>query len=96
MSSLPPILVTVSLTPSEYRPFVCAAHRLRRILGARAPKACTLIQANLRGRDARGLAEDYLDVIGWPPVQRRTRRPLPQNQTMLAKAVRTPPDPSRN
>jgi len=96
MSSRPPILVTVTLTPSEYRPFVCAAHRLRRILGTRAPKACTLIQANLRGRDARGLAEDYLDVIGLPPAQRRPKRTLPHGHAKFGRAVRPPVDPSRN
>lgn len=96
MSSRPPVLVTVSLSPTEYRPFVLAVSRLRRILGAKAPDTGGLIQTNLRGRDARGLAEDYLDSIGWPHAKRRPKRTMWHRHPAWAGAVRPPRGLSRN
>jgi len=96
MPSLLPVIITVSLTPAEYRPFASAVHRLRRILGTKAPDAGSLIHANLRGRDARGLAEDYLDAIGWPHDRRRPKRAKVRSHAAWARAGRIPADPSRN
>jgi len=35
-------------------------------MGAKAPDTIGLIQQHLIGRDARGLADEYLDTVGWP------------------------------
>jgi hypothetical protein len=79
-------------------------------MGTKAPDTIGLIQRNLSGRDARGLADEYLDTVGWPMAGNRTvslRR-----RKLLSAAVRpgriaVPPrlalprqrgplDPSRN
>lgn len=76
-------------------------------MGAKAPDVITLIQTNLQGRDARGLAEDYLDDIGWPLADRRERprdksRPGSRPTVGLRRTreiktnLRPPNDPSRN
>lgn len=101
------ILLTVPLSACDYQPFAYAICRLRRIMGDKAPDVIALIQTNLRGRDARGLADDYLDSVGWPFPQRRAksrenrslRRRSPatlQRQRELETSLRLPADPSRN
>lgn len=60
------ILVTLTLPSADYRIFQSAARMLRRIIGVTAPTTHALMEANLIGRDAAGLADDYLDSIGWP------------------------------
>lgn len=76
-------------------------------MGAQAPDVLVLIQANLRGRDARGLAEDYLDVVGWPHAERRRSSPTTRGlrspriiarrrQNQIEAALRVPADPTRN
>lgn len=76
-------------------------------MGTKAPDVITLIQANLRERDARGLAEDYLDGIGWPLAERRARsrgagggrkRPavVLRRPRVVERCLRLPADPSRN
>jgi hypothetical protein len=91
----------------DYKPFAYAIRRLRRIMGDKAPDVIALIQTNLRGRDARGLTDDYLDSAGWPFAERRAtprkcrgmrRRPegAPRGQRELENSLRLPADPSRN
>ncbi len=46
--------------------FLAAGRILVRIMGSKAPDMIGLIQHNLRGRDATGLADEYLDAVGWP------------------------------
>ncbi len=76
-------------------------------MGDKAPDVIALIQTNLRGRDARGLADDYLDWAGWPFPKRRPKsresRSLrrgpegtPRRQQALESRLRLPADPSRN
>lgn len=101
------ILLTVPLSACDYQPFAYAIRRLRRIMGDKAPDVIALIQTNLRGRDARGLADDYLDSAGWPFPERRAKsrgsRSLrrgpegtPRRQRELETRLRLPADPSRN
>lgn len=101
-----PVRITIILLPEEHRPFASATRRLRRIMGSDAPSVEILIHANLRGRDARGLADDYLDSVDWPMAERRpnvrmashsTARPvtLPRSRRTEAR-LRPPQDPSRN
>jgi hypothetical protein len=79
-------------------------------MGAKAPDTIGLIQQNLSGRDARGLADEYLDTVGWPmqgnrTVSLRRRREAPAGVRPVRNAV--PPsvvlprqrglmDPTRN
>jgi hypothetical protein len=55
-------------------------------MGRKAPDALALIRHNLLRRDPTGLADDYLDSIGWPlaagraisvrrPTRKTVRRP---------------------
>lgn len=61
-----PIRITLPLAAADYRVFLDAARQLRRIMGRNAPDVLALIQFNLQGRDATGIADDYLDAIRWP------------------------------
>ena len=61
-----PVRVTVLFAAVDYGVFVCATRQLRRIMGRTAPGVIALIQFNLQGRDATGIADDYLDAIRWP------------------------------
>ena len=79
-------------------------------MGAKAPDTIGLIQQTLLGRDARGLADEYLDTVGWPMQGNRTvslrhRREVPAAVRTVRSAV--PPrvvlprqrglmDPTRN
>jgi hypothetical protein len=76
-------------------------------MGAKAPDVITLIRTNLGGRDARGLAEDYLDDVGWPLADRRGKprdksgpRKSPvvmlRRRRKIETGLRLPNDPSRN
>jgi len=66
-----PIQFTVELPPADYRVYAKAARILSRIMGAQAPTVIALIQAQLGGRDPTGVADDYLDSIGWPLAKGR-------------------------
>jgi hypothetical protein len=109
MTHTPPIRITVALAASEYRPYVRAAQILARVMGRRAPTVGALIQAQLLGRDAPGVADDYLDWIEWPSEKGRVislRQPrLKTRRANLRAASPTRPrqmdavspvDPSRN
>jgi hypothetical protein len=99
----------VTLSASEYQAYVRAAQILARVMGSRAPAVGTLIQAQLLGRDAPGVADDYLDWIEWPSEKGRVislRQPRLKTQRTRLRAsslqrphqtdVRSPVDPSRN
>jgi hypothetical protein len=74
------VRLNLSLRLHDYRIYVTAQRSLRRIMGPRAPDVDALIRAQLTGRDVPGIADEYLDRVGWPPVAGRmiTLRVLPQ------------------
>ncbi len=104
--------ITVPFARADYRVFVSAARRLRRIMGRQAPDVLALIRFNLHDRDATGLADDYLDAIRWPNsegrvVSLRRRKPSravrqamrsqPVTDTVQTQIARgAPSDPARN
>lgn len=109
MTQSPHIRITIALSASEYRAYVRAAQILARVMGSRAPAVGELIQAQLLGRDAPGVADDYLDWIEWPPEKGRVislRQPRLKTQQASLRAaspkrprqtdVTSPVDPSRN
>lgn len=74
-------------------------------MGDKAPDVIALIHSNLRGRDARGLADDYLDWAGWPFPKRRPKSLASRRRCFVSKLPRRqevecrlplPLDPSRN
>ena len=83
---------------------------LVRLMGAKAPDAIGLIQQHLSGRDARGLADEYLDTVGWPmqgsrtvSLRRRGQVPAAVRPARIAAPPpvvlprqRSPLDPTRN
>jgi hypothetical protein len=104
------VTLKIPLPRRDHRAFLAARRVLVRIMGAKAPDTIGLIQQNLRGRDARGLADEYLDTVGWPmqgnrTVSLRRRREVPAGVRPVRSAV--PPrvvlprqrglmDPTRN
>lgn len=109
MTQSPHIRITIALSASEYRAYVRAAQILDRVMGSRAPAVRTLIQAQLVGRDASGVADHYLDSIEWPLEKGRVislRQPRLKTQRASLRAaaptrprqfdVASPVDPSRN
>jgi hypothetical protein len=109
MTSSAHIRVTVALSAPDYRAYVRAAQILARVMGSRAPAVGKLIQVQLVGRDADGVADHYLDSIEWPLEKGRVislRQPrLKTQRTSLRAAsptrprqidVASPVDPSRN
>lgn len=92
-SSSSTVSISVSLRRLEYRVYVTAQRNLRRILGTRAPDVDALIQAQIAGRDAVGIADEYLDRIGWPGVSGRMislqGRPKSKSGTRLQPAKRS-------
>jgi hypothetical protein len=70
--------INVLLPAADYRIYVSAARKLRRIMGQQAPDALNLVGFSLQGRDANGIADDYLDSVRWPHAAGRMvslRRP---------------------
>ncbi len=67
-----PVQLKLPIPAADYRVFVGTSRILRRIMGHKAPTALGLIQHTLTGRDARGLADEYLDTVGWPLQGNRT------------------------
>ena len=101
------VQVTLALLSRDYRSFVAAARLLVRIMGAHAPTLPALIELQLKGRDATGVADDYLDSVGWPRAcgrvvslrQTKANRAHVKPAETGAKRLRcgcTPVDPSRN
>ena len=60
------ILVNIPLPAVDYQIYVSAARKVRRIMGRKAPDTLNLIRFSLQGRDATGVADDYLDSVRWP------------------------------
>lgn len=60
------VRITIPFAAADYGVFVSATRQLRRIMGRSAPGVLALIKFNLQGRDATGIADDYLDAIQWP------------------------------
>lgn len=71
MPPLSAIKINLLIPSSEYRAYEQAARILTRLMGRSAPTVDRLIQTQLTGRDATGVADDYLDLIGWPPGRGR-------------------------
>lgn len=70
--------INLLLPAADYRIYVSAARKLRRIMGKQAPHVLTLVSFSLHGRDATGIADDYLDSVRWPHAAGRmvsVRRP---------------------
>ena len=65
----------IELPAAEYRVFVEAARLLRLIMQGQAPSLQALIQSKLIKHDATGVADDYLDLVGWPYAKRRPKQP---------------------
>lgn len=61
-----PVQLKLPLPAADYRVFVLATRILRRVMGRKAPTTLTLIQRNLTERSANGVADDYLEWVGWP------------------------------
>ena len=78
--SQPSPSIQVLLPAADYRVYASAARLLIRVMGRKAPDALALIRHTLGGRDATGIADDYLDAISWPTAARHAawlRRPAP-------------------
>ena len=70
--------IKLMLPITDYRVYVSAARLLIPVMGPKAPDALTLIRHTLGGRDATGIADDYLDSVRWPHAAGRMvslRRP---------------------
>ena len=101
--------LTVPFPLKDHRTFVSATRILGRVMGKKAPSTLTLIQHNLTGRDPEGIAEDYLDFIGWPDGQTsraapkdrksataKSKRPLAAPMRLLLLRLHAPVEPGRN
>ena len=65
-----PVQLTLALPAADYAAYAGAAAILNRVMGRKAPDVLVLIVHSLRSRDTHGLAEDFLDAIGWSPRRR--------------------------
>ncbi len=82
------VILQIPLPRRDHRAFLAARRILVRIMGEKAPDTMGLIQKQLLGRDARGLADEYLDTVGWPLQGNRTvslRRGREVRQTVQPK-----------
>jgi len=68
----PSTSITFSMPAKDHRAYIDAISILRRFMGHRAPDAQTLVLHNVCGRDAAGLADEYLDSIDWARTAGRT------------------------
>jgi hypothetical protein len=87
------VQLNIPLPAADYRVYVSAVRKLRRIMGRKAPDAMTLVQSNLRGRDVTGIVDDYLDSVGWPHAAGRTvslRRPAKSTRSIPRVPARAP------
>lgn len=103
-----PVQLKFPLPAADYRVFVLAARILRRVMGRKAPTTLVLIQRNLTERTPNGVADDYLEWVGWPqgrlPTRITRRRPGGgRSRRMPATRLKTPAlqpnlsfDPTRN
>ncbi len=96
------VRLTIPLPDNDYRVYLEAWRLLKRIMGRKAPDLETLILRDLQGRDAQGIADDYLDAIDWPSSRgrvisltiRRDRFPVVRRSPRRRPGI--PVDPSRN
>lgn len=87
------IQVTIPLPAADYRIYVSAARKLRRLMGRTAPDVLNLVRFSLTGRDATGVADDYLDAVRWSPAAGRMvslRRPARSTQRTARRVARAP------
>lgn len=96
------IRLHIPLPAKDYSIYVSAARLLVRIMGRKAPTVAVLVLHDLCGRDATGIADDYLDSIGWPRAIVRVVSLRRSRFSPLRRSVRyrrlpgRPNDPSRN
>lgn len=87
------VQLNVPLPAADYRIYVSAARKLRRIMGHKAPDALNLVKFSLQGRDATGVADDYLDSVRWPHAAGRIvslRRPAKPTRRIPRLVARAP------
>jgi len=87
------IQLNLPLPAADYRIYVSAARKLRRVMGQKAPDTLALVRFSLQGRDVTGIADDYLDSIRWPQAAGRMvslRRPAKSARRIPHIAVRGP------
>jgi len=60
------VTLIVPLPEPDYAAYTEAGRHLVRAIGSEAPDLLALVVHTLRCRDGRGLAEDYLESVGWP------------------------------
>jgi len=85
------IQINIPFPAADYRIYVSAARKLRRIMGRKAPDPLGLVQFSLQGRDATGVADDYLDSVRWPHAAGRMvslRRPTKSTRRISRIAAR--------
>lgn len=95
------VSLTVYLPIRDHRVFLSARRILVRIMGKKAPDTAALIGQHLSGRDATGVADEYLEMVGWPTaagraisVRRQTPGRKPVRVSVPKPAVGL--DPARN
>ena len=64
--SSPVVQISIALPRSDYATYRAAARQLSRAMGPQAPTVPELLTHTLLRRDSQGLAEDYLESVGWP------------------------------
>lgn len=93
------ISIALNLPMTDYAPFVAAAGILERTMKGKAPDAPGLCLFMLTRRDAKGIAEDFLESIVWPltartgasSVSRRSRDQVQRERKGLPwRPVRSP------
>jgi hypothetical protein len=68
-------------------------------MGRKAPDALNLVKFSLQGRDATGVADDYLDSVRWPHAAgrmvslRRPSKPTRRIPRLVARAPLTGTEP---
>ena len=77
--------ILISVPPAEYDVFVVAARLVRKVRGADAPDAITLIRFQFSHRTPDEIAKDYLDCIGDFAARRRVR-PAVARKSRTAKS----------
>jgi len=99
----------VIFLPAEDFSIYVEAHRiLKCLMGRKAPRLEKLMLHDLRGRDAPGIADNYLDSVRWPlgcgravnlrmrERARRVGKSAPRSPRTLAGLGKPPGDPARN
>jgi len=84
------VRLTVRLPANEHQVFVSAVRILKRVMREQAPNVEVLIQSKLLKHDATGLAEDYLDLVGWPHAERRLIIPRRRSVRCTVRSLSRP------